>query len=180
MVNKAVRDLIVENFGEQRWIEIADNVGVDHHFISMRGYDDKVTFDLVAKASETLDIPADDLLRQFGSYWIRFTASEGYGHIVSLFGDSLGEFLENLGNDLHARVSLTMPELQPPEFYTEKLSETRYRVHYSSHRVGLKPMVQGLLEGLAIRFEEPAEVKHIESESGETVREVFEINLLKH
>jgi hypothetical protein len=178
MVNKAIRDLIVEGFGEPRWIEIADHVGVDHHFISMQGYDDKVTYDLVSRASELLDVPSDELLRQFGSYWIRFTASEGYGSLISLFGETLGEFLEHLGNDLHARVALTMPDLHPPEFHTEKLSETLFRVHYSSHRVGLKPMVHGVLEGLALRFDENVEVTHIESVKGEVVGEVFEIQIL--
>ena len=158
--------------------QIADAVGIDHHFISMQTYDDQITFDLVAQASTMLDVPADELLRQFGSYWIRFTAAEGYGHLIPLFGDSLESFLSNLGNDLHARVSLTMPELQPPEFRTEQTQEGTWHVEYRSHRHGLRAMVLGLLEGLAERFNESVVVTHLSSaEDNGTVVELFEIEI---
>lgn len=175
MVNKAVKDLITETFGPEQWATLADAVGVDHHFISMQAYDDEVTYQLVAEASNLVNVPQEELLRQFGSYWIRFTASEGYGHIIGMFGDTLGEFLEHLGNDLHARVALSMPDLKPPEFRTEKLDARTYRVHYSSHRAGLGPMVGGLLEGLSERFQEPATVTHRHSEAGAINRETFDV-----
>ncbi len=179
LVNKAVRDRIVDNFDEATWENIADSVGVDHHFISMENYDDSVTFDLVGAASKILNVPAEQLLAQFGSHWIRFTATEGYGHLFTLFGDTLEEFLEGLGSDLHARVSLTMPQLKPPEFKTEKLSENCFQIHYMSHRKGLTPMVQGLLEGLAERFNVPANVTHLRTEPDDTLtHEVFELELL--
>lgn len=181
LVNKAVRDLIVDNFDEAKWEEIADSVGVDHHFISMENYNDSVTYDLVGAASKLLDLPAEQILTQFGSHWIRFTATEGYGHLFTLFGDTLEEFLDGLGNDLHARVALTMPDLKPPEFKIEKLAENRFHVHYMSHRKGLTPMVKGLLEGLTERFGEPSKVTHLRTEPDEALtHEVFEIELLGH
>lgn len=175
MVNKAVKDLVTETFGAEQWVQLADAVGIDHQFISMQSYDDQVTYDLVATASNMMEVPQEELLRQFGSYWIRFTASEGYGHLIGMFGDTLAEFLEHLGDDLHARVAVTMPELQPPEFRTEQLDPRTFRVFYSSHRAGLGPMVGGLLEGLAERFQETATVKHVSSEPGEINREVYDV-----
>lgn len=181
LVNKAVRDLVVAEFGEAQWVAIADAAGVDHQFISMQSYDDQVTYDLVSHASELLNVPANELLRQFGSYWIRFTATEGYGHLVSLFGDTLEEFLEKLGNDLHARVAITMPELKPPEFRTEKVAAHSYVVFYTSHRRGLQPMVLGLLEGLAERFGEIATVTHLDSQEGNgVITESFRVDVQVH
>ncbi len=178
LVNKAIRDLIVSEFGEPKWIEIADAAGADHRFISMQGYDDQLTYDLVEHASELLQVEPANLLRQFGSYWIRYTASEGYGHIFSIFGETLEEFLGNLGNDLHGRVALTMPDLQPPEFETQVLGDQRYEVTYRSHRLGLQPMVHGLLEGLGVRFERSVNVTHTESrECNGIVEEVFEVKI---
>ena len=178
LVNKAIRDLVTSEFGEERWHEVADAAGVEHTFIGMDSYDDDVTYRLVGAASEKLGIDAEEVLRQFGSYWIRFTATEGYGPLVEALGDTLPEFLTNLGNDLHARVALTMPDLKPPEFSTEEVAENHFRVHYLSHRVGLKPMVQGLLEGLAERYEATAEVSHIETIGDSPIHEVFEVRIL--
>ena len=181
LVNRAVKDLITENFGAAKWQEVAISAGVDEEFISMESYNDEVTYHLVGAASELLDIPAAELLRQFGNYWIRFTADEGYGHILSLFGDTLDEFLARLGNDLHGRVAVTMPELKPPQFRTEKIAQHTYLVEYKSHRKGLMPMVHGLLEGLAIRFGESANITHKRSDQeGSMIIETFEVEIVHH
>ena len=177
LVNKAVKDLVVANFGDEVWQEIAASAGVDPIFISMDSYDDQVTYSLVAAASERLGTPQEEILRQFGSHWIQFTATEGYGPLVEMFGDSLPEFLRNLSDDLHGRVAVTMPHLKPPEFYTEEVKPNQFEVHYKSHRAGLAPMVQGLLEGLAERYQTPANVVHTSTVTESPVHEVFTVTI---
>ncbi len=178
LVNKAVKDLVIANAGEEIWLEIASEAGVDPIFISMDSYDDKVTYDLVAVASRRLETPAEEILRQFGSHWIRFTATEGYGPLVEMFGGTLAEFLRNLSDDLHGRVAVTMPHLKPPEFFTEEVSPNQFDVHYKSHRPGLSPMVQGLLEGLAERYKTRADVAHKDTVSEQPVHEVFSVKII--
>ncbi len=175
LVNKAVKDLVISSFGDDAWTEIAKAADVEPHFISMDTYDDAVTYRLVEEASKRLDVPAEDLLRKFGEYWITYTASEGYGPIVDMFGESLEEFLRHLGNDLHGRVAMTMPDLHPPEFATEEIGPSHFHVHYKSHRQGLSPMVLGLLEGLAARYQTKATVTHKETLSETPSHEVFEV-----
>ena len=175
LVNKGIRDLVIENAGEQAWVEIADACGVDHVFISIDSYDDEITYRLVTEAAERLGLPAEQILRDFGSYWIRYTATEGYGGLVDMFGETLPEFLRNLGEDLHGRVSVTMPHLRPPEFYTDEISPNHFEVHYKSHRAGLTPMVLGLLEGLAQRYEAQATISHNRTQSDSPVHEVFDV-----
>lgn len=177
LVNKAVKDLVVANFGEPTWLEIAAEAGVDPIFISMDSYDDEVTYKLVGAASKHLDTPAEEILRQFGSYWIQFTATEGYGPLVEMFGQTLPEFLRNLSDDLHGRVAVTLPHLKPPEFYTEEVAPNQFEVHYKSHRAGLAPMVTGLLEGLAIRYATEADVAHKATLSESPVHEVFTVTI---
>ena len=177
LVNKAVKDMVIANFGEDTWLDIANKAGVDPIFISMDSYEDQVTYDLVATAAEKLNTPAEEILRQFGSHWIRFTATEGYGPLVEMFGNTLEEFLQNLSDDLHGRVAVTMPHLKPPEFFTEKVGSNSYDVHYKSHRAGLTPMVQGLLEGLAERYQTRADVEHKATISEEPVHEVFTVKI---
>jgi hypothetical protein len=117
-------------------------------FVSMDTYPDAMTFDLVAAASQVLDMPTDELLRAFGKHWILYTGRRGYGAIFDTMGRTLVEFLTNL-DMMHTRLSLTMPELRPPSFVCEPLEGGRIRIEYRSDREGLAPMVIGLLEGLA-------------------------------
>ena len=63
MVNKAVQDLVVSNFGDEKWQAIKAKAGVeDDVFLSNEGYPDKVTYDLVGAASGVLGMPARDIL----------------------------------------------------------------------------------------------------------------------
>ena len=46
-----------------------------------------------------------------------------------------------------------MPDLEPPSFDVETISECELRLYYSSKREGLNPMVLGLVKGLGKRFD---------------------------
>ena len=160
LVNKGIKDLIEKEHGEDVWIRVARAAGYDKAtFLSMNVYDDALTFRLVAAASEQLGVAQEDLLETFGEYWIQYTAAEGYGALMDLFGKSLHEFLDNLDN-MHARLGLSMQELQPPHFRFDQLEEGKYLLHYESSRNGLAPMVVGLLRGLAERFDTEVAVTH--------------------
>lgn len=178
LVNKAVKGLICERYGEETWNRILEESGVGvTDFVAMQAYDDKVTLDLVATASRVLDAPAEALLEAFGEYWTIYTAEEGYGSLLEMTGNTLTEFLANLDN-LHTRVSLAMPELRPPSFEYEEVSERLARIHYRSEREGLSPMVVGLLKGLAVRFNTSVDIKHVEDRSSGSEHDVFEVRVL--
>ncbi len=66
-------------------------------------------------------------------------------------GRSLPDFLGNL-DSMHARLSLSMPELKPPSFVCDRLTGDRIRLEYWSDRPGLAPMITGLLSGLGEFF----------------------------
>lgn len=148
MVNKAVEGLVTERFGEDTWFEVVDRAGVEEEsFISMDPYPDEVTYKLVGAASEVLETPAEDLLEAFGVYWIKYVGQKGYGPLMDLERKSLVEFLGGL-DAMHSRVAAAMPELRPPSFRLEVVSETVLELGYYSERPGLGPMVVGLLKGL--------------------------------
>lgn len=170
LVNKAIEDLICQEYGSRVWADIVEGAGhEDEGFVSMAPYPDAITYDLVASAAERLGAPADQLLERFGEFWTLYTASEGYGGLLQAAGRSFGEFLNNL-DQLHSRVGLSFPELAPPSFACEDLGEGRYRLRYRSHREGLSPMVRGLVRGLAKRFDLELvriDVEPVARESGE-------------
>ncbi|MCG8419713.1 MAG: heme NO-binding domain-containing protein [Proteobacteria bacterium] len=160
LVNKAIKDLIISEFGEDTWktIRTTAQVPVDS-FVSMESYSDDITHKLVAAASDVLDMSTDEVLEAFGRYWTTYTARQGYGHYLRMAGNNLAEFLANL-DMLHGRVSLSFAGLAPPSFEVSDVTERGLRLHYFSHRAGLAPLVKGLLEGLGELFNTAIEVHH--------------------
>lgn len=153
LVNKAVWDLVVTQFGEEKWQEIRQKAGIEvESFVCMNSYPDEVTYNLVGAAGEVLGLSPDKILEAFGEYWITYTAREGYGEMLNLAGGSFVEFVQNLDN-LHARVGLSFPKLKPPSFRCTDITEKSLRLHYHSERAGLAPMVIGLLKGLGKMFD---------------------------
>jgi len=113
LVNRAAKDLITKVAGAPAWEVICKEAGVPEGFVAMDTYDDSVTYNIIAAASAHLDLPAEEVLRQFGIHWITYTAVEGYGDMLNMWGSTLPEFLGNL-NAMHARIRLNMSSLQPP------------------------------------------------------------------
>ena len=178
LINKALRNMVIEKFGESRWSAIlrASNVQSDA-FLSMRQYDDQVTYDLVDAATETLGIAAEQCLEQFGYFWMTTAAPQHYDPLLQAAGTSAITFLQNL-NDMHQRISSTFVGYVPPSFHVSPLGNDRWRVLYVSTRKGLTPFVVGLLRGVGERFQTPI---HIEKQitnredSGETT--AFDVRL---
>ena len=160
LVNKAIQDLAVQLGGERAWAEVKSRAAVDvESLVSMDVYHDDMTYRLVEAASAVFRLPAEEVLRAFGRHWVLYTGREGYGAVFETMGRTLPEFLGNL-DAMHARLSLSMPELRPPSFVCEQERDEQVRVHYWSGREGLAPMVIGLLEGLGELFELEVTVVH--------------------
>ncbi|QKQ77132.1 heme NO-binding domain-containing protein [Nostoc sp. TCL240-02] len=153
LVNKAIQDMVCSRFGEETWKQIKHKAEVDVDvFLSMEGYPDYITHKLVKAASVVLSLSPKQIMQAFGEFWVQYTAQEGYGEMMDMSGDTLPEFLENLDN-LHARVGVSFPKLQPPSFECTDMEENSLSLHYRSDREGLTPMVIGLIQGLGTRFD---------------------------
>ena len=166
LVNKAIKDLVVTNHGEEVWKEICRLSDFeDMDFIGMNPYPDKITYDLVKNASIVLKADAADILEAFGEYWILYTADEGYGDLMDLTGSSFVEFLGNL-DMLHYRINNIMPQLAAPQFSTRNQKENSVELEYRSHREGLVPMLYGLIRGLGKRFNMVVTTEQIQIKNG--------------
>jgi hypothetical protein len=160
LVNQAVQELVVTNFGADKWEAIKRKAGVGvGAFERMETYPDDMTYKMVGAASEVLDLPPDAVMKAFGEFWVLYTGKHGYGHLFDIAGNSLRDFLFNLDN-LHTRVGQSFPKLSPPSFRFDAVDEDTVRMHYHTNRPGLCPMVVGLLNGLAKRFETELTVDH--------------------
>ena len=175
IVNKAIKGLVIENFGDEAWEKIKSESGVDiDDFLSNEAYDDSLTFSLAQGAADVLGVSLKDVLNLFGEYWILNTGMKNYGSLMEAGGDNLQEFLENLPN-FHSRVMLMFPNLEPPEFRVSDVENKNVKVHYYSHRQGLEEFVRGLLSGLGKLFETHTEIELIESRNQGHDHEVFHV-----
>jgi guanylate cyclase soluble subunit beta len=153
--------MIRDKFGDEQWDEVLAASGVpEDSFLTMRTYDDAITFQLAGAASEVLGAPLEACLDMFGVYWVHEIAAKSYGSLMDASGNTLVEFLDNM-NTLHDRITGTFLNYVPPEFRVESVGEGRHRIHYISKREGLVPFVDGLLKGLAEHFDTELEVLDI-------------------
>jgi hypothetical protein len=176
IVNKAIEDLIVSNFGEDNWLEIKERSGVDiDFFISNEPYDDEITFKLAIAAGEVMNLSVGQVLEAFGEWWVMKTSKEKYDGLMQAGGTSLKEFLHNLPV-FHNRVMLIYPKLTPPEFRVSDSTDNSIHVHYYSKREGLQEFVRGLMVGLGKMYETPVQVDLIQSRAEGSTHEVFKVS----
>ncbi len=160
LVNRAVVDLVHHALGPDGWERVRARAGLEiDTFLSMESYEDEITYRLVAAASAEANLPPERVLELFGEHWVGYAVAHGYRELMSARGQTLFEFLVRL-DDMHARLSLTFPALRPPSFRASDRTERSLRLHYFSERVGLGPMVVGLLRGLGKHFGTNVDIRH--------------------
>jgi hypothetical protein len=176
LVNNAIEELVISNYGEEKWLSIKQKAGVDVEvFISNEGYSDEITYKLVAAASEVLGISVREVLIAFGEHWVLKTALHGYGVMMRSGGTSLKEFLINLPN-LHTRVQMIYPNLQPPRFECHDVTDSSMSLHYHTHRPGLTDFVVGLVQGLGKLYKTPAKAEAVALKTEGADHDIFAIN----
>lgn len=178
LINSALQSMIREKFGDDQWDKVLAASGVpDDSFLTMRSYDDAITYKLAGAAAEVLGAPVETCLEMFGEYWVLETASKAYAPLMDASGENMVEFLGNM-NALHDRITGTFLNYVPPAFEVEDLGDQRYRIHYISQRQGLITFVVGLLNGLAQRFGNELEIHHREElDLDEGTHAIFEVSV---
>ncbi len=160
LVNRALQGLVTDIAGRESWLRISEAAASPQSFISMETYPDSISLSLVGAAAEELDITPGEFLTRLGRYWVTHTGQEGYGRMFDLWGADLRTFLINL-DEMHERVKLTMPHLEPPSFSVQDEDARTMRLSYRSDRDGMAPMVIGILEGLASKFSTEVSIQHV-------------------
>jgi hypothetical protein len=177
LINQAIMGHISDSFGNDAWEKVRIKAGVrDEFFLSNKIYEDEITFDLVAAASDILFVDVDTLLRSFGKYWVLKIAKEKYAKLMEYAGNNFIEFMDQLPN-FHSRVMLLYPEIIPPEFLKEKIDEKSFLLHYYSKRIGLGSFMTGLIEGLAQMYDTECEIEQVENEITEISHIVYKVTL---
>jgi hypothetical protein len=149
MIRNALRDLVVAHHGPAVWEAVCRRAGQSpNSVLALDAFPDAEIFALVKSASEELGASPPALLETFGEHWIDYAKRSGYRDYLDGIGDTLAEFLSNL-DELHARITLMMPQLLPPQFAVRDLGDGGFELKYTSARRGMSPMVIGIVRGLA-------------------------------
>lgn len=176
IVNKAIEELVTENFGEDKWQIILEKSGIDEEFfISNEPYDDDITFKLAMTISTEMNMSVQAVLVAFGEWWILKTAKERYGYLLSSGGNNFRDFIINLPI-FHNRIIMMYPKLSPPEFKVTDIHEQELKLHYISSRKGLSDFVYGLISGLGKFYQTETTIEHIESKEAPGTYDIFRIS----
>ena len=151
IVNKAIEELVKENYGEEKWelIKIRSAVDVDF-FISNEPYDDAITYQLAGAVADEMKVPLSDVLIKFGEHC------------------NLPVF--------HNRIMLMYPKLTPPEFKISDVEERSVCVHYYSRREGLQEFVRGLLQGLGKMYNTAVTIELLQHRNFGADHEIFKVS----
>lgn len=176
IVNKAIEDLVKENFGDEKWRAILMRSKVEQEFfIGNEPYHDDITYKLAVATSEETGISLQSVMILLGEWWVLRTGKEKYGGLMEAGGASLKEFLRNLPV-FHNRVMLIYPKLTPPEFRVSNITDASIDVHYISKRAGLQEFVRGLLQGLGKLYRTSVTIELLQSREEGSDHEVFRVS----
>ncbi len=166
MIHQAARELAVSHIGEAEWDRFCKTHGiVGAQFLGFEYYDDAITLRLIDLVADRLGLERDVALVEFGRTWIRFASKSAFGRVLSLAGNDLETFLDNLDR-MHASIKSNMPQAEMPSFQILEARPDAIRLLYRSSRIGLAPFVAGILAEVALRFGERISVTHAPSDLG--------------
>ncbi|MEY4594144.1 MAG: hypothetical protein RIQ47_554 [Bacteroidota bacterium] len=176
IVNKAVEELITDNFGEEKWEAVRQRAGIDvDFFISTEPYDDDITYKLAVAASHELNMDISQVMIALGEYWVLHVGKKKYGGLMEAGGNNLRDFLHNLPQ-FHSRIMLLYPKLTPPEFRISNSKDNSLDVHYFSKRQGLQEFVRGLLQGLSKLYQTETTIELIADRNHGSDHEIFRVS----
>lgn len=169
MIHRALRQMVLNERGKEAWASIELAAGVEpSDFISSATYPDEVTQRLLSISSEMLGQDMDDLLTQFGRFWIRYAETSSFAPILSFTGRDIVSFVANLDR-MHRTIEDVMPHAIMPSFSVLTDNVGQMTIEYRSTRTGLAPFVTGLFLGLLDRFNLTGSVEIISKDSAKHV-----------
>jgi hypothetical protein len=103
LVFELFENWIIEEYGIETWHYAKENACCevkDKSFVTRTYYRDSTFVDLVATASDLSGSSADEVLEDYGNYFVGYLFSSGYGPLLRCQASTLRQWLSNL-NAMH-------------------------------------------------------------------------------
>ncbi|VDN56740.1 unnamed protein product [Dracunculus medinensis] len=151
-IHESFRQLITRKYGRPIWLNIlelakykeGDECYIQHY------YDDEETFRLAGAVATVIGSTVDEVWEAYGGFLIHYTMQTGWDDLLRAMASTLEEFIDGL-DSLHYFINnqLYHERLKGPSFRSEQISEGSLLLHYYSRRLGLYPIVKGVVREVA-------------------------------
>ena len=150
VVFNLLEQLVARDFGADTWDALLDASELDGVYTSLGSYPDVDLAKLVSAASDTLGMPADDVVLWFGRNALPLFAE----HYPQLFAphDSTRSFVLTLNDIIHPEVRKLYPGADVPEFDFDVRDGVVVMGYHSPRK--LCSFAEGLLLGAADHYGE--------------------------
>ncbi len=129
----------------------------NQQFLATQNYPDELVFDVISKVAAAEGKSADDILVEFGKFFVTVFASKNYATLFAMQPDAKS-FLLSLDTVHQAASRSLSEEATPPTFdYEEEDTPNKLVMKYSSSRK-LCSLVKGLIQGVAERYGETVSI----------------------
>lgn len=160
VINKGIQELVESRFGAEAWSTIKEHAGCEEpFFVITEDYPDEMSVALARSASKVSGLSIEDVLFEFGKFWVTNTGRNCYPTFYKMAGTSAREFLLNMDR-VHDLATKSISNAVPPKFRYEELPDGRLLMHYDSKR-NLCAAFRGLITGVGLFFNEDLEVNEI-------------------
>ena len=151
IVNRGLQELVEARFGTETWETVCHNAGcTEPSFSPSLNYPDQLTLDLVRATSEHTGLTPDEVMIEYGKFWVPNTGKRSYPSLFALAGDNPRDFLRRMDR-IHAQVTLSLPGARPPRLEVEEAPDGTLVMRYASPR-RLCPVLRGLVLGVGANF----------------------------
>ncbi len=165
----AIKDLVIENFGMDKWKDILENAGLDRTttFSLREDVPDETILAVVESISKTLNLSPEEVADAFGEYWVTVYMPKVYKPYYR--GITSAKELLSKMDEIHRKATQNIPNAHPPRFEYRWEGPNTLIMKYKSPR-GLVGIFTGLVKGVGKFFRTPLKVEQI---SENEVRIVF-------
>lgn len=153
-----MESVIEEQFGEDLWDSLLDDIGCDTGFTSLGMYEDKVMIDLVDALAARMSWSQGAALVWFGRKAFP-KLDERYPQLVRAFG-STAELVRHLDHVIHPEVHKVYPDAELPSFDVRDVEDGLLVIYKSKKR--LCSLAEGFIFGAASVFGEEVDLTHTE------------------
>lgn len=148
-----MRELVVNRFGAEKWVEICrlSDDPADQIINLSADVEDAKVMSLLGSTCTVLDFTLEQAADAFGDYLVKDDAVVIHKHVYDKFG-SAREFIPGM-DGVHVQVTSMIANASPPRFRYEFKDEKTLIMTYESQR-GLIRVLAGLIKGHGRFFRE--------------------------
>jgi hypothetical protein len=165
----ALREMILKQFGAEKWKEVLHKAGMAQEplLLAVGDVEDPVVLKMVHSVCQVLNLSLVQAADAFGDYWVNVYSQKAYRRYYEKCKNAK-EFLLQL-NSIHQTATQNLPGARPPQFEFQPEGDQALVLTYKSPR-GMIDFAVGLIKGVGHFYHENLRITKI---AANKVRVVF-------